>query len=107
MFIGWLAEKTPVLGSPSLEEVSEDSQCFLLPEFEGRALAEQWVMQRWRFFLEQQLLEWVPNRRRWPKNRHRQLFTQWFTPEIHELVWDLVEVTQSKQITTLVTHLTH
>jgi hypothetical protein len=88
-FIHWLAEKTPVLGSPTIEEVSEDSQSFLLPVFDDRAHAESWVLKKWRFFLEQQLLEWVPNRRRWPKKINRVLFAIWFTCEIHEMVWDL------------------
>lgn len=90
-FIAWLAEKTPVLGSPTLDEVREDSQSFLLPVFDDRRHAEQWVHLRWRFFIEQQLLEWVPNRRRWPRKLDRILFAQWFTPEIHEMVWDLVD----------------
>jgi hypothetical protein len=90
-FTAWLAEKTPALGSPTIDEISEDSQCFLLPAFEDRAHAEAWVLKRWRFFLEQQLLEWVPNRRRWPKRLDRILFARWFTPEIHEMVWDLKE----------------
>jgi hypothetical protein len=88
-FIVWLAEKTPVLGCPTIEEVNEDSQSFLLPVFDDRAHAEAWVLKKWRFFLEQQLLEWVPNKRRWPKKVDRVLFSNWFTPEIHEMVWDL------------------
>jgi hypothetical protein len=88
-FIDWLAEKTPVLGSPSIAEVSEDSQAFLLPLFDDRAHAESWVLKKWRFFLEQQLLEWVPNRRRWPRKLDRVLFSRWFCVEVHEMVWDL------------------
>jgi hypothetical protein len=87
--IAWLAEKTPLLGSPTIEEVSEDSQTYLLPVFDDRAYAEAWVLKKWRFFLEQQLLEWVPNKRRWPKRMDRVLFAKWFTLEIHEMVWDL------------------
>jgi hypothetical protein len=90
-FITWLAEKTPILGSPTIEEVSEDSQSFLLPVFDDRAQAEVWVLKKWRFFLEQQLLEWVPNRRKWPKKTDRVLFARWFTVEVHEMVWDLNE----------------
>ena len=90
-----------------LEEVSEDSQCFLLPEFDGRISAEQWVLTRWRFFLEQQLLEWVPNRRRWPRKLNRQVFSAWFRPEIHELLWDLVNpptISSATEKTTIYEH---
>ena len=88
-FVEWLAGRTPVLGAPTREEVSEDSQVFLVPAGEDRIETERWVLRHWRTLLELQLADWVPDRRRWPRRLERALFVRWFEVEVHECVVDL------------------
>lgn len=81
----------PVFDEHDREGVRGDGEAYLLPAMPDRAAAEAWVERRWRFFTEQQLMDWIPDRRRWPRPLTRAHFHAWFEPEIREWLWDLAQ----------------
>lgn len=50
---------------------------------------EQWVMQRWRWFFEEQLGDWLTDPELWPEKRTPQVFRQFFDVEIHSMIFDV------------------
>lgn len=87
-FAAWVVERMPVFAGDEAH-IRTDGEAYLLPTIGDRAQVESWVESRWRFFMEQQLMDWVPDRRRWPRRLTRGMFRDWFDCEIREVVWDL------------------
>ncbi len=92
-FAQWVIERMPIFTGDEAH-IRTDGEAYLLPCFDDRAVAQDWVEKRWRFFLEQQLLDWVPDRRHWPKRLLRSHFVTWFELELREVVWDLTNSMQ-------------
>jgi hypothetical protein len=87
-FIVWVQARMPIFADDA-QHIRTDGEAYLLPSFQDRAFAQQWVEERWRFFLEQQLMDWVPKRSLWPERLRPAMLEEWFVLEIREVVWDL------------------
>ncbi|MGA9993040.1 MAG: hypothetical protein WBP86_12010 [Thiobacillaceae bacterium] len=88
-FLDWLMMTDPPPPSLSLAELRDDVNAYLIPEFDLTEQARKWVMQRWRWFFEEQLGDWLTDPNLWPEKRTPQMFRQFFDIEFHSMVFDV------------------
>jgi hypothetical protein len=89
-FLDWLhsADPTPAL-TWTLEDLHNDNDTFLIPQFDDPRDSVKWVEKRWRSLFDSILVDWLADDALWPKKRTLKLFREWFDIQIHSLVWDL------------------
>lgn len=88
-FLDWLNEADPTEDPLSAEDLRDDSNAFLIPQFNDAADSMKWIEKRWEMFFEHMLLEWLADESMWPENRTLEMFREWFDIETHTMVWDL------------------
>ena len=88
-FLEWLNEADPTEEPLTAEDLREDSNVFLIPQFDDAVDSMKWIEERWSELFEHMLVEWMVDETMWPENRTLQMFRDWFEIEIHTMVWDL------------------
>ena len=88
-FFEWLNEIDPTEEPLTAEDLREDSNVFLIPQFNDSVDSIKWIEKRWSALFEHMLLEWMVDETMWPENRTLQMFREWFEIETHTMVWDL------------------
>lgn len=88
-FLDWLNDVDPDDQALTLEDLREDNEVFLIPQFNDNTDSEKWVETRWEFLFEHMLLGWVEDESLWPQNRTLDMFKEWFDIEVHTMAWDL------------------
>ena len=91
-FLAWLQSADPTPGTVwTLEELREDNDTFLIPQFDDPSDSVKWIESRWRALFDSILIDWLTDESLWPKNRTLKMFREWFDIKVHSMVWDLAE----------------
>ena len=88
-FLDWLNDADPTEEPLTAEELRDDCNVFLIPQFNDAVDSMKWIEKRWSMLFEHMLLEWVVDETMWPENRTLEMFREWFDIETHTMVWDL------------------
>jgi len=88
-FLDWLNSVDPDDEMLVLEDLREDNEVFLIPQYNDNTDSEKWVKTRWSFLFEHMLMGWVEDENLWPQDRTLDMFNEWFEIEIHTMAWDL------------------
>lgn len=88
-FLDWLNNVDPDDEALNLEDLREDNEVFLIPQFNDNSDSEKWVEKRWNFLFEHMLMGWIDDEAMWPQDRTLEMFREWFDIEIHTMAWDL------------------
>ena len=90
-FLDWLNNVDPADEPLTLENLCDDSNVFLIPQFNDDADTYKWIEKHWDVLLDHMLLEWMVDETTWPENRSLAMFREWFDIEIHTMAWDLAK----------------
>ena len=88
-FLEWLNDADPTDAALTAEDLHDDSNVFLIPQFNDGLDSMKWIEKRWSVLFEHMLLEWIVDETMWPENRTLEMFREWFDVEIHTMAWDL------------------
>lgn len=88
-FLDWLNNVDPDDQALTVDDLRDDNEVFLIPQFNENSDSEKWVETRWSFLFEHMLMGWVDEEILWPQNRTLDMFREWFEIEIHTMAWDL------------------
>ena len=88
-FLDWLNDADPTEEPLTAEDLRDDCNVFLIPQFNDAVDSMKWIDKRWSMLFEHMLLEWVVDETMWPENRTLEMFREWFDIESHTMVWDL------------------
>jgi hypothetical protein len=88
-FLDWLNNVDPDDEALSVEDLRDDNEVFLTPQFNDNSDSEKWVEKRWSFLFEHMLMGWIDDEAMWPQDRTLEMFREWFDIEIHTMAWDL------------------
>lgn len=88
-FLDWLNSVDPDEEALTVEDLRDDNEVFLIPQYNDNTDSEKWVEMRWGFLFEHMLLGWVDDEALWPQDRTLEMFREWFDIEIHTMAWDL------------------
>lgn len=89
-FLDWLSTAGPdPLHLPlTLEDLRDDNDAFLIPQFDDSQDSVKWIEKRWRVLFDSFLFDWITEESMWPQNRTLKMFREWFDIEVHSMVWD-------------------
>ena len=88
-FLDWLNNVDPDDQTLTVEDLRDDNEVFLIPQFADNSDSEKWVEKRWSFLFEHMLMGWIDDEAMWPQDRTLDMFREWFDIEIHTMAWDL------------------
>ncbi len=88
-FLEWLNDADPTEVPLTPEDLRDDNNVFLIPQFNDGPDSMKWIEKHWSVLFEHMLLEWMVDEAMWPENRTLEMFRDWFEVEIHTMVWDL------------------
>lgn len=88
-FLDWINNVDPDDQTLTVEDLRDDNEVFLIPQFNDNSDAEKWVGKRWDSLFEHMLMGWVDDEMTWPQDRTLAMFHEWFDIEIHSMAWDL------------------
>jgi hypothetical protein len=88
-FLDWLNNVDPDDQALTVDDLRDDNEVFLIPQFNDNSDSEKWVETRWSFLFEHMLMGWVDEDTLWPQDRTLEMFREWFNIEIHTMAWDL------------------
>lgn len=88
-FLDWLNDVDPDDEPLTVEDVRDDNEVFLIPQFNDNSDSEKWMEMRWSFLFEHMLMGWIDDEGMWPQDRTLDMFREWFDIEIHTMAWDL------------------
>lgn len=88
-FLDWLNIVEPDEEPLTLDDLREDNEVFLIPQYNDDSDSEKWIEARWSFLFEHMLMGWVDEEILWPQDRTLEMFREWFDIEIHTMAWDL------------------
>ncbi len=89
-FLDWL-NNLPESEPLTLDEVNEDLEVYLVPEFETPEQAEEILRENFITIFENELSMWYEDMSLWPQTTDFELFKKWFTVKFHSMVIDTVE----------------
>lgn len=90
-FLEWLNDADPTDEPLTMEDLRDDSNVFLIPQFSDDMDSMKWIEKRWNVLFEHMLLEWMVDETMWPENITLEMFREWFEVEIHTMAWDLAK----------------
>ena len=88
-FLDWLNDVDPEEEALTEEDIRDDNEVFLIPQFNDNSDSEKWVEKRWSFLFEHMLMGWIEDEAMWPQDRSLAMFREWFEIELHTMAWDL------------------
>ena len=90
-FLDWLNIADPNPLPMTLEDLQDDNDTFLIPQFDDPQDSIKWVEKRWQILFDGLLFDWLTDDAMWPQNRTVKMFREWFGIEVHSMVWDLAD----------------
>lgn len=72
----------------TLDTFKDDNTAILIPPYDDETEARRYISKYCEELFEQELYGWCTNEDRWPKNRTKKMFWQWFAVEFHSMVYD-------------------
>lgn len=89
-YLDWVNSLDPTQsGSWTLEQLNEDNDTFMIPQFVDPRDSIKWVEERWYVFFDNMLFNWDADEAVWPEGKTLKMFHEWFDVQIHSLVWDM------------------
>lgn len=89
-FLDWVYSVEPSQSQDlRLQELSDDNDIFMIPNFDDLIDKEKWLEKRWHVFFGIMLFNCQADEAKWPKNRTYKMFRDWFEIKFHSLVWDM------------------
>lgn len=89
-FFDWLDSQPDREPDLTLEELRDDCNVFLIPEYDTNEQAMRYIERNHKEIFELQLLDWYLDDSVWPEKRTLSVFKQWFDIEIHSVVYDMI-----------------
>ena len=90
-FLDWLNSVDPDEQELTIEDLREDNEVFLIPQFNDVSDSVKWVEKRWNFLFEHMLMGWIDDETLWPQDRTLALFLEWFDIETYTMARDLTD----------------
>jgi hypothetical protein len=90
-FLDWLNSTDTEDQALSIDDLRNDNEVFLIPQFSDDSDSIKWIEKRWAALFEHMLLGWVEDESLWPQERSLSMFRTWFDIEFHTMAWDLSE----------------
>lgn len=87
-FKDWLAEMDSRFSG---DYVLEDSDMYLIPDFNEEQSAKKWLMKNFDMIFADQLNNWYNDENDWPQKRTFALFGKWFEYTFHLTVLDTLD----------------
>ena len=75
----------------SMDQVNQDTDGILIPEFESKGQAMAYVRANAKMLFEHVLEDWCTEDSLWPAQRNFETLSEWFEFILHSLVFDAVE----------------
>ena len=90
-FADWInAIRQPGEQTHDVDDMRDSPGAFLIPLFEFREEAEEWIRENHLLIFETHLWDWVEDTSTWPVERTWELFLEWFDVELVGAPWDVV-----------------
>ena len=90
-YVDWANSVTNDDHPYSLEELSDECNVFLLPEYDSDQHANAILKDLYREILDVELSSWTTDTTEWPEIRDFKQFLGWFDVELHSMVFDPLE----------------
>jgi len=90
-FLDWINSLSDPPDDLTLEELQHDCTAILIPEYGYDDEAETFIEVIFSDLFAMELDSWYRDENAWPRNRDYATFREWFTIEIHSMVFDLFE----------------
>jgi len=87
--LNWLHEQSDNNQSVTLEMMQRDCTVLLLPPFEGPNQAKTFLKHIYNGLFESEMTSWGLGDEQWPKDRSFKMFNEWFTVELHSVIFDM------------------
>ncbi len=87
-FKDWLTEIDAVTSG---DDVLQDSDLYLIPDFNEEESAKKWLSKNFDLIFADQLNNWYTDESVWPKKRTFALFGKWFEYSFHLTILDTVD----------------
>jgi hypothetical protein len=88
--VAWVNSHDPV-HKVSLDDVREEPDAFLIPQFDYRDDSWAWVRDNYDDMFEIKLEGWYTDPAIWPSDRSWESFLEWFDLEMLGPAWDLLD----------------
>ncbi len=90
-FVDWANQLPDADFNVLLADLRKDCLAVLIPEYDTDNAAEGYIDELWEGIFEDELYGWCTKESWWPRERTRELFSQWFDVEFHSMVVDPCE----------------
>jgi hypothetical protein len=91
-FLDWIRNlPDSKIHDTTLEEINEESNVYLLPEWEDDQQRDGILREYFDDIFIQELNAWWTSDKDWPKDRNIAMFKKWFEIQYHSIVEDLGE----------------
>ncbi len=90
-FLAWARSVDEEATEISMEALSLDSTAYLVPDFESDAERAHLIENFFVELFEEQLDSWHADQEKWPVERGLEMFHEWFEPQFHSVVLDVME----------------
>ena len=97
-FLDWLHSLDPDDSELQLETLREDTNAYLIPEWETEEEQTEIFLQCAEFVFEEELWAWYTDEALWPTKRDAQTFLEWFDVEFHTMVFDVDDETPLEHV---------
>ncbi len=89
-YLDWVNSLDPTQsGSWTFEQLNEDNDTFMIPQFVDPRDSMKWVEERWHVLFDNMLFNLDTDEAVWPEGKTLKMFHEWFDVQIHSLVWDM------------------
>ena len=97
-YVDWVVKRSRERKKPESEIKPEDviaegfdtRNVYLIPVFEGKDEFDKYVKENFSEIFEYELEDWLPQPGMWPEKRTWKMFKDWFSYEVHTVVYDTV-----------------
>ena len=93
-FFDWLKKIDPE--DDPLQDFMDDSDVYLLPNFEDHEEMENWLKKNYDQIFCDQMNHWYTDEDLWIQKRTFKLFNEWFDYSMHTMIWDTLDKPVSK-----------
>ena len=94
-FKDWLNK----LDGPQLFPVEiEENNIYLVREMDSSKDNEKWLKKNFEAIFTKELFNWHTDKQAWPQNRTYKMFCEWFSVEMHSMIYDLEPYPVEKDI---------
>ncbi len=86
-YVDWVLSLPESVEDYTIEEAQQDCDAYLIPEYGEDCEALAFVRKHYEMIFGTALFDWYTDEAVWPKNRTWKVFCEWFTIELHSVVY--------------------